>query len=1798
MAVNMTDELAAEYESLSDAELEAIGQQLTPEEQNDVVSYVEGWRRRGAPGSRRLNAQPVPDDVAARPFGPEEPGLLDKAGEAASSAVGAVKDFTSNFGFKNLPTLPQSITGMQQDANMVAREVLGGKASLNPVTGIANIVDPNNAEQRAGSEAERYVQANIFANTPGIGWAANRQKLESHPVAGRVMDRMADATLPTTGFSVSPGLGGMPVPTGRTEPGVVGGALQTALDVTDPSMVFPSVTAAKTAVRGAPTIFGALKSLAGAYLKGTAVALPQLAAANALQAPEGQRLEAAGATLQDPLAWLLAIPGSLSGNAPALKSLEARLVESGKQRVKVLGSLPAKAVESITAEMAAMRSVLGPQKWSAEMPALAAQGFTPSIAEYHVENGRPMVSLLDIRTARMETFPVNTTARAKKFAKYREDWGLQLFGANDANTRGLSLDMRRLIFGSDYGGDVAIIASEGGVRLVSVPEPEPKVGVEVLASVSGEPPFVATVTKEDGEHVFVMPLPGSMPEGNSDKPISMKLHKSAVRVNTLDSEKWRGVTSADPTLRIPRANVSQTLEAAAGRVEPQLKAGPDGVPPVGTPARNPDGKTVEIPRTDMARQQNTDHVRARAADAAGPAPSKRNEPLPTVAGVQVDFGKLARSEDPNEHLLSFRYEGRTYDITATKDEHGAIIVRAPVQRGGGPGGEFKVVGHNPDKSQKLGRRSEPSEDRTVPLPAEIRQQMEAFMQEKMLNPDATPGRRAGDEAPIPAGRKLVSYETRPAGDVYGTYSDGTTSLVTDNNEIVELQNGATGNASQPAMPPPTPPMTPSIGGGGGPWKNPFIGKEVFVKTKAPANDPSRNYRDGRVVGFTDDGRVRVDVSNPATGKTHEIAVDAADVDLNMGAKGFGDVVREFEQLPNVLPSELGPGVGRAYELLKRSILAVPEGKSAFEKFTDSAVSVRMRQNTVAAHFAADELASRRLAQERGTEIAASVRRAFGGNLARQGEFDREVLKALEAERGNDGQAWAAIQEKYPEAWAVMESYIQPFLERRSANEQILVQLGFLPEDIDLISADNVKREWTARTYLSKMLKPGEWAKYAPTNVVSRARDELVKLYQKRNEALSEATLDKELGEILNVPDADERFRAFQASSLGSAFKHLKKRGDLPGWLREAMGEVPSGIYRMAMSMGIQEGLVSHLRLMREISNGGPMWASVGKQPDYKQMPDSMFYGDLRGKWVHPDIHEAIVGLPEAMQDASNFMASFMAYWKMNVVAGGGLDQWMHELWDNTRGSVLAGGVNLAQPVKSAQNVVGSFKDFYEYYKNPLGRNPSVDLVQEARLFGAIEPGHGHAEFTAQHRRLLDMVIRDQEKARRLEAKSKGESYWTVMKVLSTTLRGAKTAYSNLGHAYSMIQQVMQLASYKAQRERLEGVATKMWNDLQAGGDPARHGKAFWNDVLEMVGSDPTKVTWDLLRKQVRREAARRVRLSFVSPSNLHPKLHKGLSASVGVRAPFIVPFLEEARITAQLPRRLAREDDLGWRLGANAVVLGAAFTGAAMLRRMNGITDEEVELVDDFGKTKHGQHNGVMTPVMAWKDDLGRHQYMDLTWAYLPATMLKGDWRDSLWRRSLANLVSRPVEGGPFEGGVRHMLAQSGLIHPDPEPYEPSHSEASLSNVIQQLNMSGLAGPTMISQNLQTARSLGYRGVTPRQQLLTPGQAVARELGFPLRPVTMQNIKMQADSLVREYRQLLKERVKVMKAMPPNTARAEKIQQELMLIQERRQKLMQMLDAAAQSQGQPGLNEGGMPQLAMPQMPPQFSQSLLGGGEE
>lgn len=656
-----------------------------------------------------------------------------------------------------------------------------------------------------------------------------------------------------------------------------------------------------------------------------------------------------------------------------------------------------------------------------------------------------------------------------------------------------------------------------------------------------------------------------------------------------------------------------------------------------------------------------------------------------------------------------------------------------------------------------------------------------------------------------------------------------------------------------------------------------------------------------------------------------------------------------------------------------------------------------------------------------------------------------------------------IETAHPETWAKVREIVQPTLDEIAQNDQILRTMGYVPQSPAWMADPDVSR-YAARAYLSKSAPKGAWGRVAPQDVV----DDGIKYIIKQNPKLAATTEGKQqiANDVLDILNSGKSWEDIVGQADGPAwtkpFKNLKERQQLPKEIRALLGEIEDGPYRLAHTIGTQRALIATLSVAREValnpaySANGPLIGPTGK---WVQMPSIPSMGPLAGKWVRPDVAEALGNAAHVAPRVSQITSKLMHFFKANVTVFGGVPAWSHEFIGNLDNAMLSGGFDITRPIATGKAFMRADKALRAYFKNPS--SPEAAEMLEVFRLGAADIGWSRAEMRAANQNMLDIMDKQ------LKTAGGGQpSFWDIANVLPNIMKAGQKVYAKSGQAWDMIGLHMRTASYLNLRDKfiLQGMAVP----------------------------------------EARRLAAQRVMMSFPSPHNLSAGVENMRNSTMGFIAPFTTYIAEDARIRLQIPQRILEgETDLPIRMAVHYGILGGALAGAGTyLKQRYGVTDQEMDAAN-AEVTRQQAYYRPMQWALPIRDAQGRLAVTDFTWMNPAFRLPQGDIVDPLYKRLATNTLLYPFEGGMVEAPLRDLAQAAGGAQA-PQQFKLRPGEAGLTVFLQQLNRSGLGGPSAVTRVQQLAKQAGQTEHTPMfQETLTPGQVTANVFGFPTKPVTV-----------------------------------------------------------------------------------------------
>jgi len=825
--------------------------------------------------------------------------------------------------------------------------------------------------------------------------------------------------------------------------------------------------------------------------------------------------------------------------------------------------------------------------------------------------------------------------------------------------------------------------------------------------------------------------------------------------------------------------------------------------------------------------------------------------------------------------------------------------------------------------------------------------------------------------------------------------------------------------------------------------------------------------------------------------------------------------------------------------------------SLLQKIYKGVVSNHLRGPTAWAAFKTSLRASEVL-QRSSEEIVRAAQKRFGN------EFLSTVDRKLDAYFKGYMTLDKVVEELPVELRAEAYRFAQELNTEKMLNEQKMRELGILDPDAYLRDS-GLEDLYLARRYLLYALPQGRWARAlkdkSMQHILERGVDYIYDVLKKANPdkvvdgVVTEVglTRDEVVYEVLELlKERDPLAVIREGRTRLSPLKSLIARKDIPEPIRELLGEVHSGMFNIAHTLGTQRSLIARHTLYRDFAANPANWSPRPNEAlgHMYQIPENRrVFGDMAGKYVTKEAYEGLLTLQQTGVMSHRLLSTVAAVIKGNQTAMGGVGPLLNSTFGNLWSGLLAGGLDPTNIRRSGRAMYYAVRALFDHMEDPTGTTGYGWIVNEARLYGADFFGFSHEEVGNPFARKL---VRDWDKI--LPDGGEKDLFYIWKKINEYTFENYRNLQEKLGVALDMNDRLFRIQSYIALREKFlkdfadnplkseivrEGLLDKRFLDAfmarkegggpfprQLGketGDPRKIKLLYDIQKLYFEGGLPKDLDAKALKAMTEdpyvREvtaaaaklAARRINQSFWNPTFIGPELDKLRKGAVGIVAPYATAAFETARINGMLPSRLKNEKDLRWRLLAGTAMVSTAFGANSLLRHYNGISDAEVDAARDSIPDRVRVFRPFLLG-MAWRDAEGRVQFWDYSRQFDPLRYFAGDPSDNIAKRFIANLLVSPVEGGGADEAVRQLEDAVGLATNMAKKRSTRLSDSEAEKLMNLLFDRGLA-PGLLRGAYTAARNSDLiGGRPPTVEKLTPAQAVVRAVGIsnivPVGPTT------------------------------------------------------------------------------------------------
>lgn len=835
----------------------------------------------------------------------------------------------------------------------------------------------------------------------------------------------------------------------------------------------------------------------------------------------------------------------------------------------------------------------------------------------------------------------------------------------------------------------------------------------------------------------------------------------------------------------------------------------------------------------------------------------------------------------------------------------------------------------------------------------------------------------------------------------------------------------------------------------------------------------------------------------------------------------------------------------ALDMVKRNL---GRDVGLFQKIHEGLVSTHLRGPTAWAAFKTSYQASQVL-QRSSEELQRAMQKRFGKELL--SSVDRKLDAWFKGRT-----TWAQVQKELPpEVQEEARRFAMELFNERQILDQKLRDLGVTPENHEWLRDAGLEDLYMARRYLLYALPEGRWAKTLRTDSMQGVlRDGVDYIYQQMKKVDKTITPDEVMYEVLELLKERDPLAAIKNGSTRlSPLKSLIARGEVPAPIRKLLGEVESGMFNIANSLGTQRSLVARYQLLSELAADPGNWSLLPNEATKQtyRVPQNNAFGAMAGKYVTRDILEGIGSLPKAEAMSHRFLSDVLGFVKGNQTAMGGLGPLLNSTFGNLWSGLLSGGLDPINMGRSGRAGKAALQAMVDHYKDPSGTTGLGWLVNEARQYGADFFGFSHEEVGNPFSRQL---VKDWEK---ILPKAKDGDLMSIWRAVNeNTFQKYRHVQEQMGRALDANDRFFRLQSYIALREKYLTDFVKNGADSELVREGLLSLGTSFNpktgaNVASPVNLEKIKILQGVaqkyidggLPKNVSAEAvanmmndplvkevlggaakmsARRINQSFWNPTFIGKPLDELRKSGVGVVAPYATAAFETARINGMLPRRLFREKDLRWRLLAGTAMVGAAVGANGLLAQYNGISKEEADAARDSIPDRKTNYRPWLVPMM-WRDDKGRIQFWDVTRQFDLLRYFSGNPADGMARNFFANLLLSPVEGGGGEGPARELANASGLIRDIVNKQGGFKlSQPETEKLMQFAFNRGLA-PGLARSMYMAARDSDLIGGRPRlTEQLTPAQAAVKAMGIsniqPVGPTTARAQRVEDKGFMKQVR--------------------------------------------------------------------------------
>ena len=745
-------------------------------------------------------------------------------------------------------------------------------------------------------------------------------------------------------------------------------------------------------------------------------------------------------------------------------------------------------------------------------------------------------------------------------------------------------------------------------------------------------------------------------------------------------------------------------------------------------------------------------------------------------------------------------------------------------------------------------------------------------------------------------------------------------------------------------------------------------------------------------------------------------------------------------------------------------------------------------------------------------VEKSLQRLFGQKHL--SDFDTDLFKVFERQTNEAGKQLTMddLRAKYPNILSPeIDATVQVAMAQRDANQAKLQAMGLFTDKF----TDDQARAYVTHLYARYFLPKGEWAKIASRNedLMKRGTDMMERFELADGTAPADAreAASRRLQDLIghfdkDAKDALVRSNSPRGNSLGSTKNRTldeleaavtmgdpKTKGMTPAdvsLIRELLGQPQSGIHAIANTITRQKVLINRHSLFNEMNALYPSFFSSTGRTNWLQLSsDRMRYGDLAGKYVRPDIHEAIFDLPERMTEASNFiqkMTQHASSWVKGNETALNLGTWNTNFFGNAQYAMLAGGMDIFG--HRMPHFGEAIKLMHGAWKNPFG--VEARMMDDMRRLGVEAAGFGATEISPFSHNFQ----------RELANKVAGGMELDGLGVAKLTYDILRKPAQVAGAGLDITDRAWRHGSYLALLEKggLDWKTGAVVDQAKAASFLSREPqvKAYNAQRPPFTRTELPPLHPDDLAEMIKRKAAFDITSSFPMPDKVSPLIDSARK-NIGWFAKYLTYKSEAARIYSTAVIRMAR-GDVGL-LGRSLATLGlgtAMATANGSLRRANGISDEDVSAAMD---SMPGKKYRTLPFAAPWRDSHGRVQILDPSkyfdfLPYVTQDLAFGQKASML----LKNSASSIFDGSNTDTLIHSYLYRAGITDDAPQRLREDQRDgaAALDYGWRQWGLLPKVGVASYD-----AWKKSRDPSLPNQEQLTLPQAVTNFIGFPNMPV-------------------------------------------------------------------------------------------------